>query len=81
MNTVFPSLEEVRAGLQGLRSGELDKVAKASGVPAATLWKIRIGETTNPGLETVRKFFHLLPSPAANDPHSAQVAEQGASHG
>jgi predicted transcriptional regulator len=77
MNTDLPSIEDVRIRLQGLRDGEIYTVAKASGVPASTLWKIRCGATPNPGIETVRKFFHLLPAPAANDANPAQAAQQG----
>lgn len=62
MDAHIPAIDEVRARLQRLKAGELDKVAQSSGVPASTLWKIRIGATPNPGLETVRKFFHLLPA-------------------
>jgi predicted transcriptional regulator len=78
MNSTVPSVADVRQRLSTLKDGDLDRIAKASGVPSSTLWKIRIGDTTNPGLETVRKFFHLLPAtPAANDAHTAQAAEQG----
>ena len=61
MSTAFPSAEDVRARLQGLKDGDIYRVAEASGVPSSTLWKIRCGATPNPGIETVRKFFHLLP--------------------
>jgi predicted transcriptional regulator len=62
MTTLFPSIEDVRTRLQLLKDGEIYKVAQDSGVPASTLWKIRCGATPNPGIETVRKFFHLLPA-------------------
>lgn len=62
MSTFLPSVEEVRAGLQRLNRGDIYRVAEASGVPSSTLWKIRCGVTPNPGIETVRKFFHLLPA-------------------
>lgn len=61
MSTEIPTIDEVRERLQSLKSVELDSLAGVSGVPASTLWKIRTGVTPNPGLETVRKFFHLLP--------------------
>jgi predicted transcriptional regulator len=76
MNTDFPSIEDVRIRLQGLRDGEIYTVAKASGVPASTLWKIRCGATPNPGIETVRKFFSLLPLPAANDEQAPDTSSQ-----
>jgi hypothetical protein len=78
MNTVIPSADEVSERLRPLRMGELRALAHQSGVPFRTLINIRLGVTENPGLETVRKFFHLLPAtPAANDAHTAQAAEQG----
>jgi hypothetical protein len=63
-----------------LRTGELRELAAISGVPFRTLLKIRLGDTPNPGLETVRKFFHLLPAELAQPtPHPAQKATtQGA---
>lgn len=64
MNTALPSIDDVRSRLQMLKDGEIYAVAKASGVPASTLWKIRCGATPNPGIETVRRFFHLLPAVA-----------------
>jgi transcriptional regulator with XRE-family HTH domain len=64
MNPELPSTELLAARLKLLKGIELEDLASRSGVPASTLWKIRMGVTPNPGLETVRKFFHLLPEPA-----------------
>jgi hypothetical protein len=75
METCIPSIEQVAARLRPMRMSELRELAGLSGVPYRTLLKIRMGETPNPGLETVRKFFDLLP--AANDPQAPQPAEQG----
>lgn len=36
---------------------QLEELAKRSGVPFTTLYKIKREETTNPGIETVRKFM------------------------
>lgn len=78
MNTELPSAEVVQARLKLLKGVDIDALSSSSGVPASTLWKIRNGHTPNPGLETVRKFFHLLPAtPATNDAHTAQAAQQG----
>lgn len=60
MNTVIPTAEQVRTRLQALSHGAIRKLAATSGVPFTTLWKIRIGETGNPGVETVRKFWPEL---------------------
>lgn len=81
METSLPSAEQVADRLRPLRMSQLRTLAGESGVPYRTLLKIRLGETPNPGLETVRKFFHLLPAtPAANDTNAAQAAEQGAAN-
>lgn len=58
---VFPPLAMVRARLNQLTQAEMHQLAADSGVPFPTLMKIRHGTTKNPGLETVRKFFPLLP--------------------
>lgn len=73
MSTLFPSIEDVRARLQMLKDGDIYRVSQHSGVPASTLWKIRCGATPNPGIETVRKFFHLLPA----SPDTSTTAEAG----
>lgn len=39
---------------------EVQSLSRASGVPFTTLWKIRTGETSNPGFETVRQFYPLM---------------------
>jgi hypothetical protein len=77
MNTEIPSADEVSERLRPMRMGELRTLANRSGVPFRTLINIRLGVTENPGIETVRKFFHLLPAPAANDANPAQAAQQG----
>ena len=74
MSTLFPSIEDVRARLQMLKDGDIYRVSQHSGVPASTLWKIRCGATPNPGIETVRKFFHLLPVPDTQAAAAERVA-------
>ena len=73
MNLALPSTEMLSTRLKLLKGVEIEDLASRSGVPASTLWKIRMGVTPNPGLETVRKFFHLLPEPATD--------QQDAAHG
>jgi hypothetical protein len=81
MNTSLPSASVVSARLKALKMAEIESLASQSGVPFATLLKIRMGTTPNPGLETVRKFFHLLPAELAQqNPHPAQEPAQGVSH-
>ena len=75
MNTEIPPMAVVRARLLLLRDAEIDRMAADSGVPASTLRKIRQGVTPNPGFETVRKFFHLLPVPT--DTQAAEPTTHG----
>ena len=61
MSTYLPSIDELRRLLGRLRHADLQRLSKLSSVPFGTLWKIRGGETQNPGIETVRLFYaHLL---------------------
>lgn len=79
MKTPLPSADQVAERLRPLKTRELRGLASRSGVPYRTLLKIRIGETPNPGLETVRKFFHLLPDASGVSETAAVQAttEQG----
>lgn len=67
MDTPFPSVPEVRARLRALTHSQMQELAQASEVPFTTLWKVRSGETANPGIETVRKFFAHIPATAPTD--------------
>lgn len=51
---------------------EVKHLALTTSVPFTTLWKIREGTTTNPGIETVRLFIAHLPE---------ATAAQGVAHG
>lgn len=57
----IPPTTMVRARLSKLTPEEVKALAIDSGVPFGTLQKIRCGVTTNPGIETVRLFWPLLP--------------------
>lgn len=57
MDTTIPSAADVRRALQPLNMKQLDRLAELSGVPMTTIYKIRRGETPNPGVETVRQFL------------------------
>lgn len=61
MDKTFPSAQSVRVALEGLTLRRLDELAGLSGVPAATIYKIKSGETKNPGIETCRKIVQALP--------------------
>lgn len=75
MKTDVPSAHDVSARLRALKLAELGVLSRQSGVPFPTLVKIRMGTTPNPGIETVRKFFHLLPAQATSVPDT-QASEQ-----
>jgi hypothetical protein len=67
MDTQIPTAEQVRAALAGLGHAQVQELARLSGVPFTTLWKIREGGpkvggkgTDNPGIETVRMFMPFI---------------------
>ena len=51
----------IRARLATMNQSQLKRLAKDSGIPFGTLMKIRYGITKNPGIETVRAFYPMLP--------------------
>lgn len=65
MNVTIPPVSDLRATLEALSHSQMLELARLSGVPFTTLWKVRSGETGNPGIETVRKWA----------PHVGGVAE------
>jgi predicted transcriptional regulator len=66
MENDFPTIEQVRAALAPLTLRQLDKLGELSGVPATTIYKIKRGETENPGINTVRSFVaHIAEAKAA----------------
>ena len=87
MNDSIPSATDVRDSLAGLTTGQVRAIAEKAGVPFTTLWKIKTGETANPGIETVRRFFgpgglifeekQQLPSAARSSAATESVAVQG----
>ena len=87
MNDSIPSATDVRDSLAGLTTGQVRAIAEKAGVPFTTLWKIKTGETANPGIETVRRFYgpgglifeekQPLPSAARSSAATESVALQG----
>ena len=65
MDGTIPSAEQVRAALAPLNGRQLERLADMSGVPFATIYKVKLGETSNPGIETVRRFFPHIAAAAA----------------
>lgn len=53
----IPDVPTIKAELLKLGYAQMQQLAVASSVPFTTLWKVRSGETENPGIETVRKFL------------------------
>ena len=90
MTASIPSSSDVRGSLAGLTTTQVRTIAEAAGVPFTTLWKIKTGETANPGIETVRRFYGtdgLIFQPNQPDPSASRtpaaintVAEQGAAN-
>jgi hypothetical protein len=61
MDKPIPSAEDIRAALAPLSMKQLDELERLSGVPATTIYKIKRGETVNPGIETLGKFMPFVP--------------------
>ena len=65
MSISIPSAEQVRQLLAPLRRAELMALSSRSGVPFTTAWKVRSGDTRNPGIETCRQLVEHLPAPGS----------------
>lgn len=63
----IPSAEAVRSALGPLTMRQLERLSELSGVPVATIYKVKLGETTNPGIETVRKFAAHIAAACARE--------------
>ena len=64
MDKKIPPASGIREALNGLTHAQIQRLSVVSGVPFTTIWKVRDGTTTNPGIETVRQFYHLIDSVA-----------------
>lgn len=71
MDTSIPSAAELQSRLQGLSHAQMQRLANISGVPFTTLWKIKVGPTSNPGIETVRKFVGHITAAAEPEARAA----------
>jgi predicted transcriptional regulator len=75
MNINIPPIKDVQAELQPLGHAEMQELARLSTVPFTTLWKIRAGDTLNPGIETVRRFYgHIGAVKKKPDPELGALA-------
>lgn len=71
MDTPIPSAAAIRDALKPLTLKQLDRLAALSGVPITTIYKIRRGETANPGVETVRQFAPHIAAATQEPGHAA----------
>jgi hypothetical protein len=53
----LPSAEQIRKELLAMNRPQIEALSKLSGVPFRSLWKVRAGDTENPGIDTVGKFY------------------------
>jgi hypothetical protein len=53
----MPPVSEVRAALLLLNMRQVAQLAKLTDTPERTSHKIRLAQTSNPGIETLRKFM------------------------
>lgn len=61
MATQIPSADTVRERLAALEKGQMQELARKSGVPLSTLANIRSSSKQGPTVDTLRKFWpHLL---------------------
>lgn len=68
-------MDAVREAMRPLTLKQIDVLAGLSGVPAPTIYKIKRGETPNPGIDTVARF---LPHIAAAIKPATRKADLGA---
>lgn len=68
MEQTVPTAADVSSALEPMTTAQLQRLAELSGVPFHTLLKIRGGETKNPRVDSVAKFW----------PHVEAVSQQGA---
>ena len=74
MDITILSAAQVREALAPLRLKQLEHLAALSGVPLPTIYKIRLGVTPNPGIETVRKFLPYVALAQASEVERREAA-------
>jgi hypothetical protein len=60
MKDNLPTASVIQERLSALTHAQMQALSKASEVTFTTLWKIKTGETKNPGIETVGAFLHHM---------------------
>jgi len=68
MDLNIASIAAVRAALAPLTLKQIERLGALSGVPPTTIYKIKRGETENPGIETVRLFAPHIEAAMAAEP-------------
>lgn len=76
MSTAIPTVEQVRTDLKPLSLKQLERLAGLSGVPLHTIYKIKRGETANPGIETVRCFMPHIATVLAESQAEPAAAQE-----
>jgi hypothetical protein len=66
MASEIPSADQVRQRLLAMSWAEVRDLCARTDAPFTTVWKVRCGETTNPGIETVRRIWAHMPEPTVN---------------
>lgn len=62
MKSSTVTVSEVQSALKALGHAQILELSAVSGVPFNTLWNIRRGITTNPGLATINRFMSFIPA-------------------
>lgn len=60
MDHIPLSSDAIRLALAPLSLRQIERLSELSGVPAPTIYKIKRGETSNPGIDTVARFMPHL---------------------
>ena len=71
MNKTIPLTLDFRARLGAMGHAGVQELSRVSMVPFTTLWKIKTGETTNPGIETVKLFAPYMEVAKKSSPKAA----------
>lgn len=74
MDANIPTTEEIVIALGPLGYAQMQELARLSGVAFTTLWKIKIGETKDPGVGKVRRFWPYVATAKNWSPQPRLVA-------
>jgi len=60
MKANIPPIDAIRQALAPLNLKQLDRLGELSGVPPTTIYKIKRGETRDPGIVTCARFMPFV---------------------